>query len=496
MGSYDTSGIRASDRNGPTGNMEIPPPSTRLFDLNIDKFLEHWGPAEAVREIIANAIDEQALTSAAPVEILRDRPGIWRVRDFGRGLQPDHLKQNENPEKKQAAANKQLLGRFGVGLKDALATLERRGIVVSIRSRHGDISLVRHDKHGFAGIPTLHAAIAPPSDASFVGTEVALQGIDDGAVETARRYFLRFANEGVLDTTRVGQVLGRKRGEPAKIYVRGLRVAEEEGFAFSYNITELTAPMARALNRERTNVGRSVYTDRVKAILLNASSSAVAARLADELGHLETGDSAEEIQWLDVQEHAVRILNATAPTVFATPQELREHADLIEDSEEGGSRIVVVPERLRQKLDNLRDTTGKPVRTVAVYASERAASFVYRFLKPENLSPSEKAIWDLKESVLNLAGGRPKVVKEINVSETLRPQLGGGDRALGVWEGDVGRIVIHRGALSSSQRFAGTLLHELAHANSDAPDITGDFEDALTDLLGVVGSNALSGSRR
>src|SRR6266540_640081 len=145
--------------------------STRFFDLNIDKFLEHWGPAEAVREIIANAIDEQALTNTPPAEIVCDGTGIWRVRDYGRGLQADHLKQNENPEKNQAATSKQLLGRFGVGLKDALATLERRGITVTIRSQHGDISLVRHDKHGFAGIPTLHAAIAPASNASFVGTE-------------------------------------------------------------------------------------------------------------------------------------------------------------------------------------------------------------------------------------------------------------------------------------------------------------------------------------
>jgi hypothetical protein len=477
--------------NRAAGNMNTVPPGTRFFDLNIDKFLEHWGPAEAVREIIANALDEQALTETAPVEILRDGPGVWRIRDYGRGLEPEHLKQNENPEKKRAAAGKQLLGRFGVGLKDALATLERRAVHVALRSRHGEIGLVRHDKHGFAGIPTLHAAIGPATDASFVGTEVSLRGIEDEAVETARRYFLRFADEKVLDATKVGQVLSRQPREPARIYVRGLRVAEEEGFAFSYNITELTAPMARALNRERTHVGRGVYTDRVKAILLGARAQAVASRLADELGRLETGDASEEIQWLDVQEHAVRILNAIGHAVFVTPQELREHAQLIEDSEADGSRVVVVPDRLREKLDNLRDTSGNAVRTVEVYAAERAASFVYHFLEPEELSSSELAVWGLWERTLALAGGRPRVVKEIRVSGTLRPQLGGGDRAMGVWEADLGRIVIHKDALVSRQLFAGTLLHELAHARSDATDLTPDFEDGLTELLGIVAGNVL-----
>src|SRR5438876_996411 len=97
--------------NRAAGNMSTLQSGTRFFDLNIDKFLEHWGPAEAVREIIANALDEQALTESAPVEILRDGPGAWRIRDYGRGLEPEHLKQNENPEKKQAAGAEQLLGR-------------------------------------------------------------------------------------------------------------------------------------------------------------------------------------------------------------------------------------------------------------------------------------------------------------------------------------------------------------------------------------------------
>jgi hypothetical protein len=34
----------------------------RLFDLNIEKILESWESAHAVRELIANAIDEQQLS--------------------------------------------------------------------------------------------------------------------------------------------------------------------------------------------------------------------------------------------------------------------------------------------------------------------------------------------------------------------------------------------------------------------------------------------------
>src|SRR5437667_7965756 len=103
--------------NRAAGNMSTLQSGTRFFDLNIDKFLEHWGPAEAVREIIANAVDEQALTNTRDIEIHREAQGVWIVRDYGRGLAPEHLTQNESAEKKRAAVAKQLLGRFGVGLK-------------------------------------------------------------------------------------------------------------------------------------------------------------------------------------------------------------------------------------------------------------------------------------------------------------------------------------------------------------------------------------------
>src|SRR2546425_944376 len=32
--------------------------ASRLFDLNVDKVLEHWGVAEGIREVIANGFDD------------------------------------------------------------------------------------------------------------------------------------------------------------------------------------------------------------------------------------------------------------------------------------------------------------------------------------------------------------------------------------------------------------------------------------------------------
>lgn len=90
----------------------------RKFDLNIELMLENWSVDLAIREIIANALDEQLLSKSNEVKIFKDSKGDWHIRDFGRGLKYTHLTQNENEEKLNYEG---LIGRFGVGLKDALA---------------------------------------------------------------------------------------------------------------------------------------------------------------------------------------------------------------------------------------------------------------------------------------------------------------------------------------------------------------------------------------
>jgi hypothetical protein len=98
------------------------------------------------------------LTRTKEIEIFKDKQGQWHIRDFGRGLKYQHLTQNENEEK---LANPNLvIGKFGVGLKDALATFDRHKARVLVRSRYGDITIVKSEKHGFQGITTLHASIA------------------------------------------------------------------------------------------------------------------------------------------------------------------------------------------------------------------------------------------------------------------------------------------------------------------------------------------------
>ncbi len=271
--------------------------TTRMFDLNIERVLEHWTLAHAIREIIANALDEQALTDTREPAIYRDNQERWHIRDWGRGLNYQHLTQNENKEKLRNP--RKVIGKFGVGLKDALATFHRHEVEVTLVSIGSEITLIQANKHGFADISTLHASIDDSASGIDSGTDVILAGVSDEDIETAKSYFLCYSQDRVLEETSVGTVLQRT-DNGARIYVNGLRVAEEPDFLFSYNITSTSAALRKALNRERTNVGRTAYTDLIKNILRACQSPEVADLLTRDLAAFQSGTMRAFPNWWSV----------------------------------------------------------------------------------------------------------------------------------------------------------------------------------------------------
>lgn len=458
------------------------------FDLNIERVLEGWEVSHAIRELVANALDEQALTASAPVEIASSARGIWTVRDFGRGLRHVHLTQNESNEKRDR--EREVIGRFGVGLKDALAVLDRRKVDVVIRSAYGDITLVHRGKAGFADVKTLHARVAPPSGPQMRGTEVRLSGVSDEDVETAKGYFLRFSGETVLEETRYGEILKRASGRPARIYVKGLMVAEEADFAFSYNVTALTQPMRKALNRERTNVGRAAYADRAKAMLLAAEGEAVAATLVEDVQRLADGTSHDEVRtWIDVGLRACQILNARKSIIFVTADQLVADKEMVDRAREDGRTVITVPATIAEKLGTVHDIAGKPMQSLTQFSTDWAKSVEFRFVEEDALTAKERAVFRQWRDIAAAGGGLPKAFRELKISETMRPSVLEGLNPAGLWEPSTGRVIIHRGQLAQLSGFAGTLLHELTHARTGYNDVSRDFECALTDVIGRLAAS-------
>ena len=450
----------------------------RQFDLNVETVLDDWDVSHAIREVIANALDEQALTGTPDIEITGSGTR-HEIRDYGRGIRYAHLTQNENVEK--MASPGRVVGKFGVGLKDALATLDRHHVGVELRSRHCDITISRSPKHGFDDVVTLHAFVAPPSDPTLKGTRVVLDGCTDADMDAARRMFARFSGETVLDSTKYGDIIERRAGSPARIYMSGVVVAEEDNFLFSYNITSPTGAMRKMLNRERTNVGRSAYADRVRDILYACTDKDVHGRLAASLDGYVRGTQPDEMKWTVIHALACKIRNKSTRAVFVTPAQLENDSEGVDRAKLDGIAVTVVPTEVKDKIKWATDASGRRVRDLGAYRKECDKSFKFEFVEPQDLAEAERAVYDMAPRILAMAGLKLDNVR-VRVSETMRTTAA--DSTRGVWHAGNGWIIVKRDVLSSAEEYAGTILHAATRAASGAPGMTRKFEAALVQLLG------------
>lgn len=457
----------------------------KKFDLNIEKVLEHWEIHHAIREIISNAIDEQRLTNTKEIAIFKDKKGNWHIRDYGRGIKYTHLTQKENDEKLKNPDK--VIGKFGVGLKDALATFNRKNMPITIISKFGKITTAKSPKHGFSNIETLHALIEEPENTEFIGTEVILERCEEEHINAAKNFFLMFSDEKLLEKTDVGEVY--TKGKTSRIYIGGLLVAEELNFLFSYNLTSITKPMRKALNRERTNVGRTAYTPRIKDTLLQCRSEKIAELLTADLSKYDAGQCHDELTWIDISVHACKLLNSLKKVIFLTSMEMFEARKDVDLAKKDGYTVIIVPETVKEKIRGTKDYEGKPIRDLEQYVKEWNDSFEFKFIDEKDLTKKEKEVFSKTDKILELIGGKPKNVKKILISETMRLESAGRGEAAGIWEGD--RIIIKRDQLKELKLYAGTLLHEVAHAISGAFDVSREFEDELTSIIGAISFKGL-----
>ena len=307
-------------------------------------------------------------------------------------------------------------------------------------------------------------------------------------MDEAKSLFLRFSGDEELESTKYGEILA-KREEPARVYISGVFASEEPNFMFSYNISDLTPAMKKRLNRERLNVGRTTYADRVRSILRAAESTDVLDALADRLMKRASGDVPDELQWLEIAQLTLTHVHQTTPSVFVTEIELHSHPDLVDHARRDGLKIVIVTRAEKAKLLEQAKAGGIETRTLETYVAEFNDSFEYTLVSPELLDDRERRIFELVPDLFGLIGVGEADMPEVLVSETMRLTR---DDTYGVWDPDMEAIVIKRSQLGDPVSFAATLLHEAAHATTGTVDATREFEGVLTEYLGLTSAAALA----
>ncbi len=279
----------------------------------------------------------------------------------------------------------------------------------------------------------------------------------------------------MLESTDYGGVLARRDvRSAARIYVKGLFVAEEPNFLFSYNITKPSAALRRALNRERSNLGRGAYSDRVKAILTACWSTEVAGLLAEDLNGYTSGRLHDELGWRDVAVHACRVLQTNEKVMFVTAWQMAGDTAQLRYARDDGYRIVVVPEDIARSLGGLTDLNGRPLIDLDRYRNEWNESFSFTFVEAAAMTPAERAAFGRTQEIGALAGvdlARRNTV--VLISGTMRLNETG-NPVLGIWEAAERRIVIRRDQLGELTRYGGYVApRDRTHDQRNSGRVTG-----------------------
>ena len=260
---------------------------------------------------------------------------------------------------------------------------------------------------------------------------------------------------------------------------------------FSYNITSLSKALRKALNRERTNVGRTAYSERIKAILMAADSEEVLEMLTDNLEEMSSGKQSDELKWIEVQKHAIKHLNAKEDTVFVTPDEIKNSSGaILEIVRSSGKTPVFVTEAVMQKISNDVDVDGNQISTISTVVKTYNDSFQYDFVDYEDLSVSEQQVFDFTDKILSATKTDVKRY-QIYVSNCLQPDFPE-ESFGGVWEPFENRVIIHRSMLKDISTYAGVLIHELTHADTGYNDVSRSFETELTKRIGLFATYYLT----
>lgn len=262
------------------------------IDLNIGKnYLNDWDVYYAIREIIANALDEK---KSEKIEIAEKAEDEYIIRDFGSGLKIENFIIMGSDK----ATKNNVIGKFGVGLKDALSVLSNNGIEVEIMTAKYIFELNMQEKSRITRIKTLHVQAYQNDEKDFKGTKFTLKKCKREHMERAKNQFIIYKDQEVkiIEETHYGDIL-IKENSVADIYINGMKISEDKNLAFSYNIKNISSKLKNAINRDRRYVSRDAYREDIKKIIENCKEKHVLDTFEKQLKRTYNDNSYSEIKW-------------------------------------------------------------------------------------------------------------------------------------------------------------------------------------------------------
>ena len=453
-----------------------------LLDLNIKQILSDWKISDAIRELIANAIDEHLITNQTdPIKVdYNEQTKTLVIQDNGRGIKNIHFIQNESNEKKGAFNT---IGKFGIGLKDAIAVLVSHDIKVTFISDYGIYTPVMTRKEGIKeDISTIHMQ-RENNLHEQKGTIITITPVSIEEVNDAKSKFAMFKQWQKVVKTAKGNIMISDDNVAGEIFVNGMKISDDENLIFSYNILETNAALRKALNRERKNLSRDAYRDAIirilKAIPNNEDKLLVYTKILNN-----TSSNSNEWSFTDIKSLVITYFNSLDKDKYIIVSPSNDDERFKEYAGNENKVIITVTDKEYASLQS------KGIQTIKQFGNDYVSNYEVIYIPENDLTPQELKNWlELKQFVKELAMHWSVLKQSLDSYKFMEVPLRiikDHPNARGIWRGEDEEIHIVRKMLENKTELFAVTLHEICHMVSGADDATIDFEHALTACLGEL----------
>ena len=441
-----------------------------VFDLNVQKILQDWKISDALRELMANAFDEAQLSQTSePKMIYKPTSKEVQIIDFGRGIKLTDFVQNESFEKNSINFT---IGKFGIGLKDAISVLFRYGKEIQIQSSFGTFKPIQTFKQGIdQPIETLHIEYEK-DNCLQVETIITIQDIEEEDHCQAKNAFLVFNSLQLLAKSAKGEIY--KRNETAVIYYQGMQISTDENFIFSYNILDGNQKLKRAFNRERKMLSRDAYRENIIAIwksCLKTKNDHLTGLI------LQAKDLFANSEWSFLKIKELVLTNKEKELLFAPEESQNFH--FLEYACQENKDVIFVNKNDYAKLQNI-----PAIKELSIdnFGFNYISNYEKDYVDPVDLSFIQKQNWDWLLNKVNLLAQYWSkwmlLAKQINWKIIKHHP-----HALAIHCPQEQEIQVVKAYLNSKETLFNNAIHEICHAVSNARDVSLEFEQTLTSVF-------------
>lgn len=452
------------------------------LDLNIKEILSDWKVSDAIRELIANAIDEHSITGIKePIKVdYNEQIKTLTIKDLGRGIKNIHFIQNESNEKKDALNT---IGKFGIGLKDAIAVLVRHHINITFSSNFGIYTPIITRKEGIKeDISTIHMQ-RDNNMSEQKGTIITISPVSIEEVNDAKSKFAIFKQWEKVVKTPKGNIMFSNDNKMGEIFVNGMKISDDENLIFSYNILETNAALRKALNRERKNLSRDAYRDAIirilKAITDEEDKLFVYTKILNN-----TSSNSNEWSFTDIKSLVITYFNNLDKNKYLIVSPSNDNPNFKEYANSENKVIITVTDKEYASLQT------KGIQTIEQFGYDFTTNYKVIYIPENELTPQELKNWlELKQFLHQLWNHwipLKQSMSDLELNDLPLTIIKDHPNANALWCEVEKEIRITRKIINDKSKLFGDTLHEICHMVSGATDATLDFEHELTACLGEL----------